>query len=381
MQGVERFVLSFIHTADVHLDAPLHMLADRYELRQDDVRRTLQTIRDLVVSRQVDFWLIAGDLLEYHGGRRAPAVFLRDLFESVAPIPVCIAPGNHDPWRADSFYQTMDWPGNVYWFTLEWGVYEFPEKSCVIYGWGFGQPHVYESPLATFPGKLDGYRHHLMVLHGTILNATKDEHQPYAPMSLQELVQADVDYVALGHIHKPEQFVHPLKKRPLAAYPGSPEGLTNKETGERCVLHGELDDAGKLTLQAIPVSQRQIHKLTIHAQGAETAEQLIAGMEAQLGRIADRDLVYVTLTGERAAHFVPSIPVLEQRFSRFFLFAITDETWPDIDAQKLMAEDSIWGKWLAKLAQIEANARSEEEREIARLAKQEALARIGGSMR
>ncbi|TGV23895.1 DNA repair exonuclease, partial [Mesorhizobium sp. M00.F.Ca.ET.186.01.1.1] len=75
------------------------------------------------------------------------------------------------------------------------------------------------------------------------------------------------------------------------------------------------------------------------------------------------------------------IPVVEQRFSRFFLFALTDETWPDIDAQKLMAEDSIWGKWLAKLAQIEANARSEEEREIARLAKQEALARIGGSMR
>ncbi|GED26609.1 hypothetical protein BAG01nite_27110 [Brevibacillus agri] len=374
-------MLSFIHTADVHLDAPLHMLADLYELRQDDFRRTLQTIRDLVAEKQADFWLIAGDLLEYHGGRRSTAMFLRDLFASIAPIPVCIAPGNHDPWRPDSFYQTLEWPGNVYWFTPEWGAFEFPEKSCVVYGWGFGQPHVYESPLASFPGKLDGYRHHLMVLHASVLNRAGDEHQPYAPVTLQELVETGMDYVALGHIHKPEQFVHPQTRQPLAAYPGSPEGLTSKEAGERSVLYGELDDAGRLTLQALPVCQRQVRKVTIHAAGAETTEQLVEVMNAQLAEIASTDLVYVTLTGERAAHFVPAISVLEQRFSRFFSLAITDETWPDIDADKLVAEGGVWGKWLAKLAEAEASARNDEEREIARLARQEALARIGGSIR
>lgn len=87
------------------------------------------------------------------------------------------------------------------------------------------------------------------------------------------------------------------------------------------------------------------------------------------------------MTGERAAHFVPAISVLEQRFSRFFSLAITDETWPDIDADKLVAEGGVWGKWLAKLAEAEASARNDEEREIARLARQEALARIGGSIR
>ncbi|EJL33073.1 DNA repair exonuclease [Brevibacillus sp. BC25] len=375
-------MLSFIHTADVHLDAPLQMLGERYELRQDDFRQTMKRIGDLVREKEADFWLIAGDLLEYHGGRRSTAMFLRDLFASIAPIPVVIAPGNHDPWRADSFYQTLEWPGNVYWFTPEWGVYEFPEKSCVIYGWGFGQPHVYESPLDTFPGKLEGYAHHLMVLHASVLsNLGDEEHHPYAPVTLQQLVQTGMDYVAMGHIHKPEQFMHPVKKQPLAAYPGSPEGLTSKEVGERNVLYGELDHDGRLQLTEIPVQSRKIRKLEIEGKGVETTEQLIDRMEQQLAEEQDSDLMYITLTGERAAHFQPPLSVLQQRFSRFFMLQLTDRTWPDVDEDKLIAEGGVWGRWLSKLAEAESRAQNEDEREIVRLAKQEALARIGGTIR
>lgn len=375
-------VLSFIHTADVHLDAPLQMLGERYELRQDDFRQTMKRICDLVREKGADFWLIAGDLLEYHGGRRSTAMFLRDLFASIAPIPVVIAPGNHDPWRADSFYQTLEWPGNVYWFTPEWGVYEFPEKSCVIYGWGFGQPHVYESPLDTFPGKLEGYAHHLMVLHASVLSGSGDEeHHPYAPVTLQQLVQTDMDYVAMGHIHKPEQFMHPVKKQPFAAYPGSPEGLTSKEAGERNVLYGELDHDGRLQLTAIPVQSRKIRKLEIAGNGVETTEQLIDRMEQQLLEEKDSDMMYITLTGERAAHFQPPLSVLQQRFSRFFVLHLIDRTWPDVDEDKLIADGGVWGRWLSKLAEAESRAQNEDEREIVRLAKQEALARIGGTIR
>jgi len=373
-------LLSFIHTADVHLDAPLHALSELYELRQDDFRKTMRTIRDLVLDRQADFWLIAGDLLEYHGARRSTALFLRDLFASVAPVPVCIAPGNHDPWREDSFYQTLDWPGNVHWFTPEWGAYEFPEKSCVVYGWGFPQPHVYESPLAAFPGRLEGYQHHVMVLHASVLGK-EEEHHPYAPVTLQELADTGMDYVALGHIHKPEQFWHPVKRSLLAAYPGSPEGLNAKEEGERCVLYGQIDSAGRVALEAVPVGQRRVRMREVPVGGAETMEQLVELLELELLDERPGDMLTLTLTGERAAHFVPSIPVLQQRFSRFFHFQVMDQTWPDVDADKLMADGGIWGKWLARLAQREEQAADEAEREIIRLARREALTRIGGSVR
>ena len=375
-------MLTFIHTADVHLDAPLQSLAGLYELRQDDFRRTMSRIRDLVLDKQADFWLIAGDLLEYHGGRRSTALFLRDLFASLAPVPVCIAPGNHDPWRPDSFYQTLEWSSNVYWFTPEWGAFEFPEKSCVVYGWGFPHPHVYESPLITFPGKLDGYQHHLMVLHASILTSAKEEHHPYAPVSLQELERTGMNYIALGHIHKPSQFTHPKTRQPFAAYPGSPEGLTTKEEGPRCVLYGELSDSGTLKLSAIAVEQRQIRKREHTLGGIETMEQLIDQVERELAEERDTDMLYVTLTGERATHFVPATDVLKQRFSsRFFVIQFYDQTWPDVDADKLMADGGVWGRWLTKLAQWEEQAADEAEREKIREARKEALALIGGSGR
>jgi exonuclease SbcD len=374
-------VLTFIHTADVHLDAPLQSLSGLYERRQDDFRRTLQTVANLVRDRQVDFWLIAGDLLEYHGGKRSTALFLRDLFASVDPIPVCIAPGNHDPWRSDSYYQTLEWPGNVIWFTPEWGIYEFPEKSCVVYGWGFSQHHVYESPLRQFPGKLPGYRHHLMVLHATVMTGDAWDHQPYAPVSLNDLVAADVTYAALGHIHKPTRFLHPVRNTPIAAYPGSPEGLSSKEDGERFVLFGQVDEEGTVHLESIPVQTRKISRREVTVSGVETMESLIQHLEQELAAEENGNLLYVTLSGERPSHFVPSLDVLRERFSRFFFIQFTDKTRPDLDVEKLMAETSIWSRWLKKLDEAEANAADETAREIARLARREALDRIGGGLR
>ncbi|USG66802.1 metallophosphoesterase [Brevibacillus ruminantium] len=371
-------MLSFIHTADIHLDAPVYTSSLSYELRQDDFRRTMRKIRDLVWEKQADFWLIAGDLMELHGGRRATAVFLRDLFASVAPTPVCIAPGNHDPWRTDSYYQSMEWPGNVFWFTPEWGVYEFPEKSCVIYGWGFPQPHVYESPLLDFPGKLDGYRHHLMVLHASVIHSGGEEHHPYAPITLDEMARTGMDYIALGHIHKPALFPHPQHKKVFAAYPGSPEGLSVKEDGPRHVLYGELGEEGQLKLEEIPVQTRMILKREVEVQGAETMEQLVDRVEQALSDVQDGQILAVTLTGERPAHFSPAIEVLQQRFTRFFSIRFADKTRPDLDVEKLIAEGGIWGRWVKKLLEEEAAAEDEQQREVARMAVKEALDRIGG---
>ncbi|WP_126428466.1 metallophosphoesterase family protein [Brevibacillus marinus] len=372
-------MISFLHTADVHLDAPLKSLAEKYELRQQDFRRTMQRVRDLAVSRQVDFWLIAGDLLEYHGGTRATAAFLQELFASAAPIPVCIAPGNHDPWLEDSFYRSLDWPANVFFFTPEWGAYEFPEKSCVVYGWGFPQMHVDSSPLRDFPGKLPGYTHHLLVLHATVEEV--GDHQPYAPISLAELAALGVDYAALGHIHKPQTYRHPQTGAVLAAYPGSPEGLTAKECGERTVLYGQIADDGSLLLEAIPVHSRQIRRIEVELLGAETMEAVLQRVEAALSGQWRDDLLFVELSGERASHLVPSLDVLHAQYASWFFVHFQDKSWPDLDEEGLLQQGGILARWLEKLREQAEQAADERERTIAQMARREALRLLGGLLR
>ncbi|MBO8163366.1 MAG: DNA repair exonuclease [Brevibacillus sp.] len=372
-------MVTFVHMADVHLDAPLPSLADKYELRQYDFRKTMRRVRDLVVSRQVDFWLIAGDLLEYHGGTRSTAAFLQELFASVEPIPVCIAPGNHDPWMEDSFYRTLEWSPNVIFFTPEWGAYEFPEQSCVIYGWGFPQAHVYQSPLQSFPGKLTGYAHHLMVLHATVGESA--EHHPYAPVTLTELAATGVDYAALGHIHKPQRFQHPKRQGVFAAYPGSPEGLNFKESGERSVLLGRIDDGGKVSLEAVPVQSRQVRRLMVQLEGAETMEGVIARVDQALQAENLDDILLVELSGERASHLNLSLELLYAQYADSFFLRFEDNSWPDLDEQQLLQQGGVLARWLEKLGELAECGESERERLIARLARREALKRIGGLMK
>ncbi|UFJ39691.1 DNA repair exonuclease [Brevibacillus humidisoli] len=372
-------MISFIHMADVHLDAPLKSLSEKYELRQQDFRQTMKRVRDLVLSRQVDYWLIAGDLLEYHGGTRATASFLQDLFASVAPVPVCIAPGNHDPWLEDSFYRTLEWSSNVIFFTPEWGAYEFPEKSCVVYGWGFPQTHVSQSPMQDFPGKLPGYQNHLMVLHATV--GEDGDHHPYAPVSLAELAQTGVDYAALGHIHKPRTYLHPHTGSPFAAYPGTPEGLTVKESDERHVLYGQLDETGRVALEAISVQSRRIRKVEVELQGAESMEAIFKRVETALASEHQDDLLFIELVGERASHLVPSLDLLYAQYGSYFFVRFEDKSWPDLDEQQLLQQGGILARWLEKLAEQAERSDDPRERLIAQTARREALRQIGGMLR
>ena len=60
--------MKFIHTADIHLDSPLHRLeayegAPVEEIRQAS-RRAFENLIDLAVEEAVDFVLIAGDLFD-----------------------------------------------------------------------------------------------------------------------------------------------------------------------------------------------------------------------------------------------------------------------------------------------------------------------------
>ncbi|MGG0757239.1 metallophosphoesterase family protein [Brevibacillus laterosporus] len=374
-------MIRFIHTADVHLDAPLTNLSSIYEIRQEDFRRTMRRIRDVALENQVDFWLIAGDLLEYHGGTRATALFLRELFNSMAPTPIFISPGNHDPWQEGSFYQTMEWPAHVHIFTDEWGVYEYPEKSCVLYGWGFPQAHVTTSPLEFFPGKLPDYRYHLMVIHGSVITGEYTEHSVYAPMTIGGLADTGVNYVALGHIHKPMQFLHPQTQQVFAVYPGSPEGLSIKESGERYVVLGTISNNGEITVEPISVQSRISRKMTISLKGLETIDTIVDRVEQELSQINREDLLYVTFAGERASHLHVPIEIIKSRCKEYFFIQFSDQTYPDIDEQQVKEKGGVFGKWLEKLDDLEQAATNEREKAVIQLAKREALQQIGSVFR
>ena len=85
--------------ADVHLDAQFGQFpADVARRRRQAIRDTLSAAVARAISDGAEALLVAGDLYEHDRISVSPDTrnFLRDQFAELHPVPVFIAPGNHD---------------------------------------------------------------------------------------------------------------------------------------------------------------------------------------------------------------------------------------------------------------------------------------------
>ncbi|MFP3325912.1 DNA repair exonuclease, partial [Planococcus sp. SIMBA_160] len=76
---------------------------------------------------------------------------------------------------------------------------------------------VYENMTSHYVKTTDA-AYHIAMLHGTL--AGQEGHDAYAPFQLQQLLSRDLDYWALGHIHKRAL----LHEDPFIIYPGNMQG-------------------------------------------------------------------------------------------------------------------------------------------------------------
>ena len=98
-----------LHFADLHLDAPFRWAPlDLARGRRQALRQTLQRICELAVEQGVDVVTCGGDLYENERFTPDTAQFLQATFAELDPMPVFLAPGNHDWFGAKSLYRQAD---------------------------------------------------------------------------------------------------------------------------------------------------------------------------------------------------------------------------------------------------------------------------------
>jgi len=107
--------LRILHSGDFHLGAPLRSLPPEVaEAVRGSLKSAVERMFAAAVERGVEMLVFTGDLFEQDGEDPAAQLrFIYQLADSVAPVPVVITPGNHDPVFADSPYSTIAWPDNV----------------------------------------------------------------------------------------------------------------------------------------------------------------------------------------------------------------------------------------------------------------------------
>ena len=211
--------MRFIHTGDIHLGATPESKRPWAANRGDEIWNTLERLIKKIKIDPVDLLIIAGDM--FH---RQP--LLRELkevdylFSTIPDTKVVLCAGNHDAIKKGSFYDGFKWSENVI-FLGDKNIesVEIPELNTCVYGLSYHQTEIkdamYDHVIVDRPDMIN-----ILVAHGG------DE--KHIPINRKKLAMSGFDYVAMGHIHKPE-----IDEKMKMAYSGSLEPIDMNDIGPR----------------------------------------------------------------------------------------------------------------------------------------------------
>ena len=321
--GYIRLMFRFIHTADLHLDAPLRSLALRnpalFERVGAATRAALVRIVELCQQHEVQALMIAGDLFDGSLRSIKSAAFLNGQMEKLhaAGVQVFIIRGNHD--AENRLLGELQLPPNVHVFPARGGSVSLDAHNVTIHGVSFAKPHAEESLLPLYPDPVQGH-YNIGLLHSSLAGAPG--HDPYAPCRVADLVDFGYDYWCLGHIHSRQ--VH--AENPFVVMPGMPQGRHIGEEGEKsvtlvCVDNGAVSlevcktsgvDFARLRCDVSGISQwrdlQEYLRGLLQAQQPDAGEQRILRLELQgetpLGWLIRRDLDLLTAQMREAAETI-----------------------------------------------------------------------------
>ncbi|MDC7290580.1 DNA repair exonuclease [Blautia schinkii] len=309
--------MRFIHLADVHLGAVPDRGCPWSGKREEEIWETFRRVIAGIRENPVDLLFIAGDL--FH---RQP--LLRELkevnylFSTIPDTRVYLMAGNHDYMKQDSFYHKFEWAPNVVFFREE-------SLSCVkdekleVYVYGLSYHHQeITRPLydGAAPGEGEGL--HILLAHGGDVK--------HSPIDIHGLAAAGFDYLALGHIHKPQVLL-----QDLAAYPGALEPIDRNDLGPHGYIEGWLEK-GRIKTKFVPFACRSYEQILLILREDSTQYSVQEMLKMDIARKGVRNIYRVILQGFRS----PELLLIPEKLKELgYVTEVLDESRPSYDLEEL----------------------------------------------
>lgn len=281
--------------------------------------------------------LIAGDL--FH---RQPLLRelkeLNFLFSKLSKTKVVFIAGNHDYLKQDSYYYTFKWNDNVYpLLNGHMGSVELKDLKTNVYGLSYHQREITEN-LYDRMFALRKQKYEILLAHGG-----DEKHIPVKKETLEKL---GYDYIAMGHIHKPQTLIENK-----AIYAGALEPTDKNDTGKHGYVRGEITQDGVKT-EFIPCAKREYIHLDIKIDETSTngaLKDILRGMIQEHGL---EHMYKFILKGFRDADIEFD---LDSAKSFGNVFEIIDETEPSYNFENLMEENhgNLLGRYIESLKDAE----------------------------
>ena len=309
--------VKFIHTGDIHWGMSPDSDKPWSRERSRDIRYTFTAIIAKAKELRVDCLFIAGDLFHRQPLMRELKE-VNYLFSTIPDTRVYLMAGNHDFISRDSFYNTFEWNSNVTFFkSRELTCVKDPRLDVYVYGLSYYDREIKEGLYdKAVPIQEEGI--HILLAHGG------DE--KHIPLSAASLAAAGFDYVALGHIHKPQILI-----RDQAAFSGALEPIDRNDTGEHGYMEGRLVD-GRIRTEFVPFACRSYQQLVMPLHEETTQISLEEAVKSQIFRRGGRNIYRIILQGMRS----PDILLIPEKLKSLGnITEVVDESWPAYDLEDL----------------------------------------------
>ena len=329
--------MRFLHIADIHLGYQQYGLTERFNDFSDAYLHLIQT----AIQHKVDFVLLAGDFFQKRVvdplAMRVAVAGLEKLL--TARIPVLAVEGNHERAPYGDQFSWVDFLDALGYLCLlnydprkglrrydeDGGAYLDLPEDVRVYGmkhYGAATRQVFESFAADIT-KADhrDVRYTILMTHagvdGEIPHVRGSSYATFAPL------KEHVDYIALGHFHKPyclEDWVY---------NPGSPETCGMDEIAWKVrgayLVEVQPDAACKHEAQLLNLPRRPFYRFPLAVDGLTTPNAVYDAVRQLIEREAPgvkRDahpVIELTLTG--------TLPFNRYDLDLTYIQALLTEAW------------------------------------------------------
>ncbi|MGO5314756.1 metallophosphoesterase family protein [Bilifractor sp. LCP21S3_A7] len=369
--------MKIIHCADLHLDSRMTSILSASEARERraDLLKTFMNMVRSASESSVKAILISGDLFD---SERISANARNTVFETILTHPGILffyLTGNHE---RDGFLNRLSRrPDNLLTFGPGWKTYTIRVDRA-------GRPHAEpageddpaggritisglelneaNAPVAAAGLRLSPKDFNIVMLHGQVADYPVKGRPEI--IGLHQYANRNIDYLALGHVHRYHQDVLP----PGGAwcYPGCLEGRGFDECGEHGYVLLEIEDRSDSRQQEVPepnsrkpsgsgfvlngsfvpVPQRHFHEEPVDITDCASTPAIISKIERQLDFPAG-DLVKAILTGTPDVSGEKNLVQIQNYFNaRFFVFRLEDQTRPAVDYNAYALDASLKGEFV-----------------------------------
>ena len=208
---------------------------------------------------------------------------------------------------------------------------------------------------------LDHDSFNIVMMHGQLAGyRNKDKAET---VSLDDLKNKNIDYLALGHVHS--FHMDKLDNRGIYCYPGCLEGRGFDECDPKGFVVLDIDMKSlKANVNFVPLGYRTLYTLKVDITGVNTTQEAAIRIERAMKEHDDESssLVKVVLCGNVDVECELDTSFLEEQFEDYFYFIkVNDETKLLVNYKDYEGDISLKGEFVRL---VSASDLTEEEKSM-----------------